>query len=1357
MLVRPSRRRFLQLSAAAALAVPAGCLASGARPRVAGRQRHAGIGVGGMGAVDLEQISGHPNVDVVALCDVDQTLLQAAAEKHPGAALYRDWRELLSAERDHLDSVHVSTPDHMHAPITALALQAGLHVYCQKPLTHDVSEARRVAKLADSAGVVTQMGIQNRAALPYRSAFAILRGGAIGRVRDVHVWTDRPAGWWPQDVPRAEGADPVPDTLDWDLWLGTAPERPYRSGEYHPFAWRGRLDFGTGAQGDMACHLMDPALWFLELGAPATLRSIGPPPNAESYPAWSTVHYTFPATRFTVEEGVRVSWYDGARKPDEVLARYGATEVYANACLFEGQHGALLASPYEPPRLLPEANFSEVPDFELAPINHWHQWVDACAGAGKASAPFGYAGLLTEVALLGNVALRFPGEELRWDARRMRFPDQPAAEAFLGRRYRAPWSLSGLGTGRRRPSRTRGRSGRPRARAPARQALSCCPMGKTKLFALRRADYRPPDHWIDAVELDFDLRAEETVVRAHLKVRRNADANPDGRPLVLHGVELETRRVAVDGRTLEQGGYRIEEDTLVLEGLPDACTVSTEVVLHPELNTRLSGLYRSGKNFYTDLEPEGFRRLTWFLDRPDVMARYTTRIEAYKKLAPIMLSNGNRREAGDLPGGRHFVRWEDPFPKPSYLFALVAGELRAHRGTFRTLSGRDVALEVWTEPENVEKCAHALRSLQRAMRWDEERFGREYDLDIYMIVAVGDFNGGAMENKGLNVFNSKYVLAEPQAATDDDYEAIEGVIAHEYFHNWTGNRVTLRDWFQLTLKEGLTVYRDQEFTADMTSAPVKRIADVRTLRERQFPQDAGPMAHPIRPEEVVEMGNFYTSTVYEKGAEVIRMYATLFGRDGFRSGMDLYFERHDGGAVTCDDFRDALAAANDADLTRFGRWYSQSGTPLVTARGRYDAAARTYSLTLTQALPAGKLDPGPLPIPVRLGLLGRDGRDLPLRLEGERPERGGETTRVVVLEQREQTFRFTGVAAEPVPSLFRGFSAPVRCELARSRADLAFLLAHDSDAFQRWDAGQELALGVLLDLVREHAAGRPLALEPLLGEALGSVLADESLDGSLRALTLRLPEESVIAQSLFDVEPDGIHAARLFAVQQLARDLRGQLMDTYARLARAGAYSNDKASIDRRRLKNRVLGYLTALGEPDTTELARRQLEGADNMTDAFAALACLVEAPGEAREAALSAFHARWRSDPLVLDKWFAVQAASGAEDTFERVVALTQHADFTLRNPNRMRALLSTFSQMNQVRFHRADGAGYELLADKILDVDALNPKTAARLSTAFLTWRQMEPGRRARLQSVLKRIVDHPGLSKDVAEVAGKALEG
>jgi aminopeptidase N len=884
-------------------------------------------------------------------------------------------------------------------------------------------------------------------------------------------------------------------------------------------------------------------------------------------------------------------------------------------------------------------------------------------------------------------------------------------------------------------------------------------MPTTALQALRRTDYRAPDFLIDTVELEFDLRASDTRVRARLALRRNAAENPGGRPLVLHGGRLETVSIAVDGRALEPGEYAESPDSpdfigkLVVHDAPDRFTLSTEVRIDPDANTSLVGLYRSGGNYYTDLEPEGFRKLTWFLDRPDVMARYTTRIEADKASCPVLLANGNPAGAGELAGGRHWARWEDPFPKPSYLFALVAGDLGCLRGSFETMSGRDVRLEVWTEHENVPKCAHALRSLQRAMRWDEERFGREYDLDVYMIVAVGDFNGGAMENKGLNVFNSKYVLAAPETATDEDYEGIEGVIAHEYFHNWTGNRVTLRDWFQLTLKEGLTVYRDQEFSADMTSPAMKRIASVRNLRERQFPQDAGPMAHSVRPEEVVEMGNFYTATVYEKGAEVIRMYATLLGRDGFRRGMDLYFERHDGSAVTCDDFRAAMADANGRDLAQFGRWYAQSGTPTVTARCA--RAGRELVLTLSQSLPEGKLDPGPLSIPVRMGLLGADGAPVPLAFPGQDPV-GAPLERVLELNEREQSFRFVGIEGAVVPSLFRGFSAPVRCAIERTREELAFLLAHDVDPVTRWDAGQELALGILVELAGAAAAGRALALDPRLAAAFGEVLDDASLDGSLVALTLRLPDDSVVAQSVDPVDPAAIESARRFAERGLAAALAPRLERVYAELDATSAGADERAAIDRRRKKNLALGFLCLTGGAESLALARRQFERAGTMSDAFAALKCLVDAGGTAREEALRAFYARWKHDPLVLDKWFAVQALSTTDDAFERVLALTEHPDFTRQNPNRMRSLLSTFSQMNHARFHRADGAAYEFLADEVLAVDALNPKTAARLATAFLPWRRFEPVRKAAQEAALRRL-GAADLSKDVGEVVGRSLEG
>ncbi len=879
------------------------------------------------------------------------------------------------------------------------------------------------------------------------------------------------------------------------------------------------------------------------------------------------------------------------------------------------------------------------------------------------------------------------------------------------------------------------------------------PGTSTQRGVVRRSDYRPPDFWIDRVELVFELGRDSTLVRSRLHGRRNEAVNPGRRPLVLDGEELELRHVRLNGAELVIGEFEVEDSHLVVPEVPERFELETEVVLHPHANTRLSGLYLSSGIFCTQCEAEGFRRITYFLDRPDVMARYSVRIEADRRLS-VLLSNGNRVESGNLPGGRHFVRYEDPFRKPCYLFALVAGDLRCRRGRFRTRSGRSVELEIWVEPSSLERCDHALRSLQKAMKWDEEVFGLEYDLDVYMIVAVNDFNMGAMENKGLNLFNSKYVLAQPETATDDDYQAIEGVIAHEYFHNWTGNRVTCRDWFQLTLKEGLTVFRDQLFSADMTSASVKRIEDVRKLRTHQFAEDAGPMVHPVRPESYVSIDNFYTATVYEKGAEVVRLFHTLLGADGFRKGLGLYLRRHDGTAVTCDDFRAALADANAVDLTQFERWYSQAGTPLVEARGEHDPQARSYTLTLRQSCPTAPGAAEPFHIPVRVGCLGRDGRDLPLRLAGEPPVRAA-TSRLLELREREQRFTFVDVPAPPVPSLLRGFSAPVKLRMERAREELAFLMANDSDPFNRWDAGQELARQVLLELVEDCARGRELVLDPRLVEACGRVLDDETLDGSYRSLALTLPDELFLGQQMEVIDPEAVHAARHFAVRELARALHGRWLELYRSLAADEMHLIDRQSIDRRRLKNRALAYLVSLEEPETIALCWSQFEGATGMTDAEAALACLclVEAPE--RERALASFHRRWKHDPLVLDKWFRLQALAPLEGTLERVIELTRHPDFTLKNPNRVRSLLAVFSQANPARFHGRDGRAYAFLADKVLEIDALNPQLAARLVSAFNQWKRYDVPRREAMCAQLARVAAHPGLSKDTGEIVARAL--
>jgi aminopeptidase N len=859
-----------------------------------------------------------------------------------------------------------------------------------------------------------------------------------------------------------------------------------------------------------------------------------------------------------------------------------------------------------------------------------------------------------------------------------------------------------------------------------------------------RKDYAPSDFLADRIDLSFVLAPAETVVRAKMQLRRNPDAANRRGPLVLQGDELVLRTVRLDGATLDDTRFEADSQSLRVANVPEHFELETEVVIRPADNTKLMGLYTSSRTFCTQCEAEGFRRITYSLDRPDVMARFTTRIEADRATYPVLLSNGNRLGQGELPDGRHWVQWEDPFPKPCYLFALVAGDLVCHRGTFTTASGRAVALEIWVEAANADKCEHALASLQAAMKWDEETFGLEYDLDIYMIVAVNDFNMGAMENKGLNIFNSKYVLAKPSTATDDDYEGIESVVSHEYFHNWTGNRVTCRDWFQLTLKEGLTVFRDQEFSADMTSRAVQRVKDVTRLRTAQFAEDAGPLAHPIRPESYIEMNNFYTATVYEKGAEVVRLYQTLLGRDGFRNGLRHYLQRYDGCAATCDDFRGAMAAANDVDLTQLERWYSQAGTPLVRARGVWDEAASSYALALTQSqrqLP-GEPAPLPLPIPIRVGLLASDGQDIAL------------TVRTLLLTDVEQTFTFDNVTERPVASIGRGFSAPVKLEVDRANAELAFLMAHDPDPFSRWEAGQELARRVLLELVGRVAEGRPLELDTDLLHAFGKVLSDPVLDGSMKALTLTLPSEELLAQELSVVDPDAIHQAREFAVRELAAALREEFIRTYELHAR-GTDAVDAAQIARRRIKNRALRYLVALEEPETIAMATEQFATARGMTDYEAAFMSLVDLVSPETDEAIEEFYSRWQGDALVLDKWFRMQAMSSTPAAFDRVVALSEHPDFNLANPNRVRSLLYAFAAGNPVGFHRADGQAYRFVADQILELDTINPQVAARIVSSFNQWQRYEPGRGRQMKSELERIASRPGISKDLSEIVERAL--
>ncbi len=860
-----------------------------------------------------------------------------------------------------------------------------------------------------------------------------------------------------------------------------------------------------------------------------------------------------------------------------------------------------------------------------------------------------------------------------------------------------------------------------------------------------RKNYRQPDYWLDHVELDFDIGTEATRVFSKMHFEKNH--SQPGNVLVLDGKELKTLAIWIDGRLLDEGEYLVSGEQMSLDNLPDKFLLEVEVEIHPASNTALEGLYQSADFLLTQCEAEGFRKITWYPDRPDVMATFAVTITADKYKYPVLLSNGNPVSKEDIEPGRHRVVWHDPHPKPAYLFALVAGDLEHIEDFFTTSSGREVCLRVYVEKENIDLCGYAMESLIKSMRWDEDAFGLEYDLDHYNIVATSDFTMGAMENKGLNVFNTKYVLASSETATDVDFQGVEAVIAHEYFHNWTGNRVTCKDWFQLTLKEGLTVYRDQEFSADMQSRPVKLIEDVRHLRGLQYQEDAGPMAHPIRPDKYLEINNFYTNTVYRKGAQVVRMYATLLGRDGFRKGMDLYFKRHDGQAVSCDDFLAAMADANDYDLSLFSRWYSQSGTPVVKASGEYDSAANEYRLTLSQSTPAtaDQAEKQDLLIPFQMGLLDSAGNELELSSQGyEQNDKG----MLLLLKSTKETFVFTNVLDAPVPSLLRDFSAPVKLEYAYSPADLALLMAHDSDDFVRWESSTRLALMVIQaqmdDPEREVDAG--------IIAAFRAMLEDESLDPALVAEALTLPSEDYIAEQMEVIDVDAIHHARESVSQQLGLALKKDLQRRYQSLNNGQAYDNSAISIGRRALKNRCLVYLAAAGD---TPLVETHLHNADNMTDTMAALKILVSSQAASAKVALDGFSSRWYADALVMDKWFALQATVPADSTTELVKELLEHPGFSLSNPNKVYALLGSFAKANPVGFHRADGGGYRLFAEQVIKLNKINPQVAARMVSAFNQWRRYDLPRQELMQTELKRIAAVPDLSPDVYEIVSKAL--
>ncbi|WP_295524518.1 aminopeptidase N [uncultured Pseudacidovorax sp.] len=884
--------------------------------------------------------------------------------------------------------------------------------------------------------------------------------------------------------------------------------------------------------------------------------------------------------------------------------------------------------------------------------------------------------------------------------------------------------------------------------------------------AIQREDYSPPAYWIDTVDLCFDLDPAKTRVLNRMKLRRNPDVA--AQPLRLDGDELNLARVLVNG---QGAAFRMEGSQLVMDGLPDEFELEIFTTCCPAKNTKLMGLFVSQNTFFTQCEAEGFRRITYFLDRPDVMASYTVTLRADKAAYPVLLSNGNLVEEGELPEGRHFAKWVDPFKKPAYLFALVAGKLVAREQRIKARNGREHLLQVYVRAGDLDKTEHAMNSLIHSVLWDEARFGLPLDLDRFMIVATSDFNMGAMENKGLNIFNTKYVLASQATATDADYANIESVVGHEYFHNWSGDRVTCRDWFQLSLKEGLTVFRDQEFSMDLCAEPsaraVKRIEDVRVLRTAQFPEDAGPMAHPVRPDSYIEISNFYTVTIYEKGAEVVRMMQTLVGREGFARGMTLYFERHDGQAVTCDDFAQAIADANpESELARrlpqFKRWYSQAGTPRLAATGNYDAEARTYTLALSQSCPPTPGQPvkEPFVIPVAVGLLGADGRALPLQLEGEAQPAGESLT--LVLHEAEQCFTFTGLDEAPVPSILRGFSAPVVLQFDYTRDQLLTLLAHDSDPFNRWEAGQRLALGAALAAIGDDSRqpDAPVLDEAFIG-AMRQVLRNGALDAAFKELVLTLPSEVYIAEQLDVVDPQRVHRVREAMRTQLATALFAEWQQAYEDNKDTGAYRPEPVSAGRRALAGMALAHLCIAaresGDAVWPGKTLQRFKDASNMTDRFNALTALVVAGHPLAAQALARFHAMFKDEALVIDKWFSLQAGAPDRggDVLPLVKQLTRHADFSIKNPNRARSVIFSYCSANPGAFHRLDAAGYVWWSERVIELDEINPQVAARLARALDRWNKLAEPYRGAAREAIARVAARPGLSKDTLEVVSRAL--
>ncbi len=864
-------------------------------------------------------------------------------------------------------------------------------------------------------------------------------------------------------------------------------------------------------------------------------------------------------------------------------------------------------------------------------------------------------------------------------------------------------------------------------------------------------DYAPPHYWIESVDLVFELGEAFTDVHSTLRCACNS-AYRSEQPLVLQGEQLALCSIELDGRALTETEYVLTDKTLRIDRLPERFELKLTSRIEPQNNTSLEGLYKSSGNFCTQCEAEGFRKITWFADRPDVMALFTTTIIAEREKYPVLLSNGNPVESGEYEDGRHWLKWVDPFRKPCYLFALVAGNLEYIEDHYTTLSGRKVQCRIYVQSHNIDKCDHAMASLKKSMQWDEQKYGREYDLDVYNIVAVDDFNMGAMENKGLNIFNSKYVLARQETATDTDFINIEGVIAHEYFHNWSGNRVTCRDWFQLTLKEGLTVFRDQQFTADMNAATPKRIDDVNILRTAQFAEDGGPMAHPIQPGSYVEINNFYTVTVYNKGAEVIRMIHTLLGEQGFRRGMDLYFERHDGQAVTTEDFVAAMEDANDVSLALFKRWYKQAGTPTVEVAEDYDAEQQRYTLHLKQHTPAtpGQDTKLPFHIPLRCALIGADGEDMPVQHADT-----GATEHLLQLKHEAQSFVFESVHEKPVLSILRHFSAPVKMQFERSDEELAFLMAHDSDEFNRWDAGQTLASRLILLLVEAQQNHQPMRLPDYFVEAMQRVIADDALGKALAARMITLPSWSYIAEQMPVIAVEEIHRAREFIYRQLADAMAKQWLTLY-RQNHDPSYDLSPKEMGKRFLKNQAMAYVLRCSTQNHDDLVLQQFREANNMTDQQAAFSQLLHQQSRHADTVVDEFYLRWQHDQLVLDKWFMIQATVPEAATLSRVEALLRHEDFSLSNPNRVRSVLGAFCSANPVAFHANDGGGYRLLAKYVEMLDKLNPQLAARMTIPLTRWQRYDAMRQKQMQSVLQRLCELDGLSADVYELVDKSLK-